>query len=160
MIQSKKDIKKIKRKILIILIAVSVLSVFFNLALINAIGIKSLCLREGETVEFSKCNPSIKDYVCESTTCILCVNEIEEGVYCPANPNKCNALDKNCNYLDDNNIGVEENETEENQEELEIVLINPEDNSVFEIEENEEETEIEFSFRIRNYWEFETCRLF
>ncbi len=58
-----------------------------------AIDIQLLCLEAGESVQFSKCNPVMQDRTCSSSqTCQYCVTYNEQnGVYCPANINICNA---------------------------------------------------------------------
>jgi len=56
-------------------------------------------LRKGETVEFSKCNPAIRDRTCGRTSCPYCVLLKDSGVYCPAFINMCNSLGLQCSFL-------------------------------------------------------------
>ena len=56
------------------------------------------CLRQGETIHLSECNPDIPDYTCTDVKCYKCVTEISSGVYCQTNPNDCNDLG-DCTYL-------------------------------------------------------------
>ena len=52
------------------------------------------CIGEGETIEFSLCNPLIPDFTCDRDICQICVNEISPGVYCQSN--YCNSLGLTC----------------------------------------------------------------
>ncbi len=61
-----------------------------------------LCLRNGEKVEYSKCNPRISDKVCDTSTnglCKKCVYRGSKGYWCPARINHCNDLGAKCTYL-------------------------------------------------------------
>lgn len=63
-----------------------------------------LCLKKGETIKFSECNPTMNNYYCNSNIyCSYCVFIGENGAYCPGNLNKCNALGLSCSSLDDKN---------------------------------------------------------
>ncbi|MCK5149368.1 hypothetical protein KAJ87_00385 [Candidatus Pacearchaeota archaeon] len=61
-----------------------------------------LCLNEGETVEFSKCNPRIEDRTCGSDLCQYCSFIGTTGAYCPASLSKCNRLGLSCSSLGEN----------------------------------------------------------
>jgi hypothetical protein len=81
--------------ILLILIISSIMA-----ATASAATYKLLCLKKGQKAEFSKCNPSIRDYTCSSTLCNICVSICSNGAYGPASPNTCNALGLSCSYLE------------------------------------------------------------
>ena len=83
-----------KRAVLILF----VISIFIiSLSLISAVETKLLCLDNGDTVEFSKCNSLIPDRTCQSDRgCQYCVSEISSGVYCPKNINECNSQGFTC----------------------------------------------------------------
>ena len=61
-----------------------------------------LCLKKGETIKFSECNPLMKNYYCNSDiSCNYCVFVGSNGKYCPANMNHCNAIGLACSNLGD-----------------------------------------------------------
>jgi hypothetical protein len=112
------------RKSLFVLIGLVFFVLSMNLVLANEIQLA--CLDEGQTVDFSKCNPVYEDRTCgNGSSCNYCVTyNAERGVYCPANMNTCNLIEGlSCSSLVG---GVEEN-TEE--------IINESDNNGTEIEE-------------------------
>ena len=83
-----------------------VIGVIVGLFLIMSIVVVSadytlLCLRDGEKVEFSKCNPLMGNRYCHSDiTCNYCVYRNSAGTaWCPANLNQCNAIGMGCTYL-------------------------------------------------------------
>ncbi len=56
------------------------------------------CLSQGDIIRFSQCNPAMSDYVCDSTSCQICVTYYSElDVYCPAHPSSCNNAGLQCN---------------------------------------------------------------
>ena len=78
-----------------------ILVLTFSITLASADVTQLLCLKKGETAEFSKCNPSISDYVCKRTSCQTCVIKKDAGHYCPASQNACNSLGLSCSLLND-----------------------------------------------------------
>lgn len=87
---------------LLILMAGLVLSLSF----ISATSYYFLCLKDGETIEFSQCNPRMSDYTCDTSRegyCTQCVYIGSQGKYCPARINYCNGLGLTCSYLSGNN---------------------------------------------------------
>ena len=84
-----------------------------------------LCLKEGQTAEFSECNPNITDRTCSNAYgCKFCVSKSSSGAYCPLVINKCNAENPPCTYLtednpmenpDEENVIIEENNTNTEQ---------------------------------------------
>jgi hypothetical protein len=128
-----------KNRIRVFMIFISL----FLISIVSGTGIQLVCLEEGQTIEFSECNPSIEDKTCGSTTCQMCVNEISSGVYCPASLNSCNdAGIEECSYLDENN------------EEPEITLVSPSDLYVA-----EDEDEIDFQFEVSKSYTIDKCEL-
>ena len=91
-----------KRAVLILF----VISIFIiSLSLISAVETKLLCLDNGDTVEFSKCNSLIPDRTCQSDRgCQYCVSEISSGVYCPKNINECNSQEFTCDESTNSNL--------------------------------------------------------
>ena len=91
-----------KRAVLILF----VISIFIiSLSLISAVETKLLCLDNGDTVEFSKCNSLIPDRTCQSDMgCQYCVSEISSGVYCPKNINECNSQEFTCDESTNSNL--------------------------------------------------------
>ncbi|MEK6859894.1 MAG: hypothetical protein AABX54_03700 [Nanoarchaeota archaeon] len=66
-----------------------------------------LCLKKGEIIKFSECNPLMKNYYCNSNFyCSYCVFTGSNGKPCPAMINKCNALGLSCNS-DNNNATLD-----------------------------------------------------
>src|SRR3989344_271762 len=72
----------------IILVLSTLILAVFLLTTVNA-DFKHFCLSNGQTIEFSKCNPSMEDYTCTGTSCQVCTNRISAGIYCPVSPNAC-----------------------------------------------------------------------
>lgn len=137
-----------KRKI--IFAVVLLFAVLFLLISVEAIGVQLICLRKGEVIKFSQCNPNIPDKICESTTCQLCVDEIRTGVYCPESLNSCNEGSGSCKYLYE-----QQQQQNETQEKLPVItLFNPV-NGYFQ----EEAGEIEFSFKATDSSKLEICNL-
>jgi len=93
---------------------VLVIGLFSSIMLSSAMGFTNICLRNGETIYFSECNPSMDNYLCSETSCQLCTNEVSSGTYCPASPQSCN---NECFYLYD----ADQNST--------ITLVSPENNA-------------------------------
>lgn len=106
------------------------------------------CLRQGETIYFSVCNPDILDYTCEVTKCQLCVNEVSQGVYCPMSIDHCNNLSE-CVYL--------YNETTPQNVTLPVItILNPiNEYSIV----SSDPIKIEFSFKVTKASELEKCEL-
>jgi hypothetical protein len=116
-----------------------------SLVLSSALGYANICLRETEILPFSECNPTMEDYVCETTSCQLCTNEVDTGIYCPASLNACQDA---CTYLYEDPGG------EEQEDPLPIVLLNsPENNEQVEI------GEVKFNFTASPYGEVDYCWL-
>ncbi len=118
----------------------------------SAVGVQLICLREREVLELSQCNPDIDDYICRTTTCQMCVNEIRTGVYCQASPNDCNNGGSGpCTY-----IYEEQNTTQQNSSEVLpiITLINPTDKYY-----QSEAGDMEFSFKVTDSSKMEICSL-
>ena len=92
--------KKIGMKKTIIITALTIFTILL-ISLVSA-GYYSVCLKQGEKIRFSKCNPYMKDYTCGEDKCQICVNEISEGVYCPGN--SCGALGGKCSSLENATI--------------------------------------------------------
>ncbi len=88
-----------------------VISLFIiSMSLISAAETKLLCLDNGESVEFSKCNSLIPDRTCQNDRgCQYCVSEISSGVYCPRNINECNSLGFTCEDNSNSNLIPEDN---------------------------------------------------
>jgi len=81
---------KITRKTTITLF--SLILLLSLLTTVQAAGVPTkYCLTPGQTIELSKCNPQIDDYICEVDTgyCEICVFENSNGNYCPSN--SCNS---------------------------------------------------------------------
>ncbi len=103
-------------------IAMVILAVFLVTALISLVSAdttKLICLDNGETIEFSKCNSNIPDRTCDSTWgCQFCVTEKSPGVYCPQSINACNSQSLTCSQQSDtgsiDNIPVTQNNEEDN----------------------------------------------
>src|SRR3990167_2831309 len=79
-----------KAENLLALSILTLLALVFTSFLVSAATVDMLCLSEGQTVEFSKCNPEMPDKTCTSTTCQICVYKIGPDTFCPASINKCN----------------------------------------------------------------------
>ncbi len=115
----------------------------------SSLGTKLLCLTEGQTVKLSECNPSIRDKKCTTTSCQICVNEIRDGVYCPANINDC--TDPCVEVFDDSDsINVDEPEVNIPV----ITLLDPQDRLII-----EKPTNLDFSFRVTESFNIESCSL-
>src|SRR3989344_2287612 len=91
---------------LFIMILVLSLTLLFSINLINAGEVSLYCLKNGQTLEFSKCNPNMQNYYCDSSLCQICV-EKTDNVYCPKNPNICNSNGSSCEYLNEDITGDE-----------------------------------------------------
>jgi hypothetical protein len=125
---------------MLLLTSILLIAVFF-LSFVSAVDYQLLCLDQGETIEFSECNSDIEDRTCESTNgCQYCVIEIEDGVYCPASLNACNAAGLSCTYFGDGS---------ENDEELDIQDIFMTPGLPLTLEEGEEDfIDLEFDSNI------------
>ena len=109
-----------------------------------------ICLEDGQTIFFSDCNANMNDYVCESTTCQVCTDEIRSGVYCPGSPNVCNGIPGGCTYITDEPI-----DPEQPPEDLPLItIVGPEDGL-----SEDSPTAIPFSFTVELSSRFETCEL-
>jgi hypothetical protein len=87
-----------------------------------ASSIHFFCINRGDTIEYSKCNPKMSDKTCTSDHCNnICVNQTAPGVYCPTDPNFCNALP--C-------LGLGDNGSADNKPPI-IVLKNPLQGSIY-----------------------------
>ena len=80
------------------MLIIGLVMVFLLISLVSAKDYFLVCLDEGQTMEFSKCNPNIADRTCAHDKCPHCVYAGSKGFYCPAtkNPNPCNALGLTC----------------------------------------------------------------
>ncbi len=68
-----------------------ILAIPFLISDVLAVEIQLLCLEQGETAPFSKCNPVMQDRYCSGGECQYCVTYDEQNnIYCPANINICN----------------------------------------------------------------------
>src|SRR3989344_2449132 len=73
----------------------------FIIPLINASDPILICLEKNQILKFSECNSEISDRVCDVTNgCKFCVNEIDNGVYCPRNLNDCNSEGLACTTIE------------------------------------------------------------
>ncbi len=81
------------RNSLLFVLGLFLFGIVFSMISASAIEIQLLCLNQAQTVQFSKCNPVMSDRTCSSAFgCQYCVTYNEQnGVYCPANINVCNA---------------------------------------------------------------------
>ncbi len=103
-----------KSKRLLMLVFGLVLVAFLaNLVLADEI--KLLCLDEGDSIEFSKCNEGIADRECTSSGgCQYCVKEVSPGVYCPMSLNACNSEELTCGSEDEG--GINEDNSDDNND--------------------------------------------
>ena len=92
----KKTVKSAKiLGILFFALIVVIVIILSSSALVSAYNL--VCLKKGETMKFSECNPLMKNYYCNSDMfCSYCVFVGSKGKYCPAMINKCNALGLSC----------------------------------------------------------------
>lgn len=66
-----------------------------SLTMVNAY--QFLCLKKGESIRFSQCNPAMRDFYCNSDFyCSYCVYTGSKGYFCPTNMNKCNDQGGSC----------------------------------------------------------------
>src|SRR3989344_8548985 len=104
-------------------IVMLILTVFLVTTLVSfasADTTKLICLDNGETIEFSKCNSAIPDRTCESTWgCQFCVTEKSSGIYCPQSINACNSLTLTCSQQQSNSESIETIPVTQNDEEEE-----------------------------------------
>lgn len=137
-----------------------VLSVIFVLSAIFLINyvfaeVMLVCLNKGETIEFSKCNPNINDYLCRFTKCQICVNEINPGIYCQQSPSICNdAGISECIYLSE--------QSEENVTPVELPVITAPKITLISPNESfylSEPGKIDFVFKTTNATKIEKCNL-
>src|SRR3989344_4793531 len=102
-------------------IVMLILTVFLVTTLVSfasADTTKLICLDNGETIEFSKCNSAIPDRTCESTWgCQFCVTEKSSGVYCPQSINACNSLTLTCSGEHSDTESIETIPVTQNDEE-------------------------------------------
>lgn len=98
-----------------------VLAVFLVTALfsfVSAEQTKLICLDNGETIRFSKCNSAIPDRTCDSAWgCQFCVTEKRSGVYCPQSINACNSQSLSCSQQQSNTESIETIPVIQNDEE-------------------------------------------
>lgn len=126
------------------------IGVVLGLYLLSIISAQSLiCLRQGETIHFSECNPNMEDYVCDSTKCQLCISEVSSNIYCSADPSSCNEIVGGCTYLYPEPLPTPAN--------LPLIsLVNPVDKYSV---DSENPLRIEFSFKATKSSEIEKCEL-
>lgn len=99
-------IKPARIKILCILFFALIVIILSSSALVSAYN--RLCLKKGEIIKFSECRSDMKNYYCNSDLyCSYCVFVGSKGKYCPAMPNKCNALGLSCNSQGGNNNTID-----------------------------------------------------
>ena len=135
-----------KNRLFIVILVLS-LTLLFSINLINAGEVSLYCLKNGQTLEFSKCNPNMQNYYCDSSLCQICV-EKTDNVYCPKNPNICNSNGSSCEYLNDDITGDELPSPY-------IALLNP-----IEGYTKDDIAAIEFSFKItEKSYMYQTCEL-
>lgn len=72
--------------------------VLFLSSSVIAIEYKLLCLKQGEVLKYSLCNPNLDDSTCGGTTCQRCVKVLDNGAPCPGG-NTCNHLGLKCSSL-------------------------------------------------------------
>jgi len=78
-----------------------ILVFIFIIPLVNASDPILICLEKNQILKFSECNSEISDRVCDVTNgCKFCVNEIDNGVYCPRNLNDCNSEGLACTTIE------------------------------------------------------------
>lgn len=84
--------KNTKTKLAFMLAIVLALALFISIASATS-QIQSVCLKKGEILQFSKCNPVIADLVCTSTQCKTCASyDPATKIYCPRSFNNCNSI--------------------------------------------------------------------
>ncbi len=112
--------KKI-RLICVLFVMMTIMSTAFILANDYTL----VCLKKGEVMKYSECNPAMPDMPCTSTLyCNYCTFIGSKGKYCPTNPNKCNALGLSCTAKTNQTTPVD---TEAPQ----ISVCTPTDESIF-----------------------------
>ena len=144
---------EIKKMFSLIVVLILIVAIFLFLSPnVLALGTKLLCLEKGETVRFSLCNKAMRDKVCQTTNCQICVNEIRRNVFCPININECDTactnIDEESNNEETNNQG---NTTAPGQQ---ITLISPESGYT-----KEEPSQISFLFQITQSYTISSCSL-
>jgi hypothetical protein len=94
-----------------------IITIFFiliSISIVSATTYKLLCLDQGQTIRFSKCNPTIPDRTCTSTSgCQYCVSVPSSNTYCPADLSICNIAGYACSAIDSGVI--QQNQTQTNQ---------------------------------------------
>jgi len=118
------------------------------LTLVSADETILLCLTDGQSIEFSECNPNMNDFDCTSTSCQICVKQLTNGVYCPASLNACNNLEiEGCEPLieDIDDIVDDNSEGDDDGNDLVIILnlVSPSDNYVSDVD-----LEVDFSYSV------------
>src|SRR3989338_5383480 len=132
----KKDSKNAKIALIVLF------SIILSISFVYAFGIPTLyCLEKNQLIEFSKCNPNMNDFLCDKSTCQICVKEISNNVFCPESPNSCQ---NSC-------IPFEESQEQE-QIFPEITLFSPSD-----LYSSEEEKIIEFIFQVTLPQQIKNC---
>jgi len=122
-------------------IALSIFTaLILSMMVVSATGFIKICLREGESIAFSECNPDMTDYVCEKDRCEICANEVSSGVYCPASPQSCQDA---CVYL-----------YESDDEDSTVTLVSPDPDITL------EPGNVDFSFYITMPNRLERCDLY
>ncbi|MEM3113187.1 MAG: hypothetical protein QXI33_02060 [Candidatus Pacearchaeota archaeon] len=100
-----------------ILISFTITIILFSISFISAAETKLLCLNNGDTIRFSKCNSLIPDRTCQNNMgCQYCVSEISKGIYCPRNINECNSLGLSCSDNSNANLIPDQNSNENSNE--------------------------------------------
>src|SRR3989344_4028209 len=122
---------------LAILTSLVLTSIILSLSFVSATP-KLFCLEDGEKIKFSLCNEQIPDYLCTSTSCQVCADEISSGVFCPASPSICQNQNEACEPWEDQ---IEEPVVNPPV----VTLISPENNYF-----QEESSLINFVFSVSN----------
>ncbi len=128
-------------KIILTITILLFISITFLAATTIAVGTQLFCLKKGQIIKFSECNPDIEDKTCETTTCQICVNEIRNRIYCPVSINRCN---KQC-------IPFEESRQEDHPQ---ITLISPQLNQIMQTPQ-----QTDFLFRVTRSYDIKACDL-
>ena len=128
----------VKNRKITLSIFTALMSTLLLISLANAAGLVKICLREGESIDFTECNEAIGIRTCEDSECQYCVQD-KGGYYCQAPLNAC---DDACVYLYSN----EENST--------VTLVSPDP------DETLEPGYIDFTFHITLPSRLERCDLY
>ena len=142
-----------KNKLVFSLVFIILLSSVI-VSLVSADQTRLFCLTKNQKIQFSKCNIAIKDKVCDSTTCQICVTQLSSGVYCPASINACNSAGiSSCETFND--VG---NSNSTNTTLPIITLITPNDNVVI-VFNATSTVKTNFSYNVTQSTDAQECRL-